>query len=88
MSGDENSRFASSIMINDETIIAEAFVKKITKTFVYPDEKYLIECCKTHFAYLQMKQEDMKVMKEVVIDIRRGDDGRQVGEFRYPILKS
>ena len=51
---------------------------KVTK-FSYPDERYLIECCKTHFCHLKLK--------DIHLDIVRGVDLRKMGEYNYEIIK-
>lgn len=68
--------------------MAEAYIRISQKSFVYPDDKYLVECCKGLFTHLTLKQEDFRSMKELVIEVIQAKDFRKKGEFHYPIVKS
>jgi hypothetical protein len=55
---------------------------------MYPDEKFLIECCKTEFFYFQLRRFDFKLIKRILVPVIRAVDERLVDHFNYPILKN
>eukprot|EP00347_Sterkiella_histriomuscorum_P005772 403355326 len=69
--------------------IAQAFVRRgaTVKQFNYPDKIYLIECCKNTFTYLTLKGDDLRAVKDFVIEIRKVDSNKCLDEFRYPIIR-
>ncbi|CDW85958.1 UNKNOWN [Stylonychia lemnae] len=88
MTGDQSEFFTGEdTLLIKRTFEAKAYIRNAKQVFVYPDKTYLIECCKNFYTHLQLKGDDLRQIREFIIEVRKADNYKMVDEFRYPIIK-